>query len=362
MRRPLSPWVAVASLLAPPAVAQQVVELDFANGRTIFSDEWRREMYSDIMAVDWERSVLYIRDVEEPDGIMAFSLETGEWLRTISIRRGRGPYEFPNGPRALEVAHHGGIYAAGFTKVAEFDRAGAPIGSWRPVAPTTWKVCDFGGQPAVPTQGGVVRRGTDGSSEEVGPVRASGERIAAPSEAVGGLSWRIMWSRLACTDDETYVVMDRERGADTVVAYHRNGTARTLRLPTEGIQGMMECRPMIHYPRPGENTCPIGLSKLYPSIDDRGNLVLLGFDLMVHGVIINPETGCHALIRNTTRLYNTPTRVYADSALVFHNTTVEVEHEGKVVEAVRDVAHGVSMVPIRRVSGEPCPGLLPSVN
>ncbi|MCY4571788.1 MAG: hypothetical protein OXF01_03210 [Gemmatimonadetes bacterium] len=359
----LTAAVAVAIMLAPPAAAQQVVELDFANGRTIISDEWQREMHSDVMAVDWERSILYVRDAEEPEGIMAFSLETGEWLRTLLTPIGEGPHEFPNGARAVDVAPHGGIYASGFIKVVEFDRADTPINSWRPVAPTTWSVCDFGGQPAVPTQGGVVRRRADGNSEEIGPVRARGVRITASRDVFDAVSWRVLWSRLACTDDQAYVVVHSERGADSVFVYNRDGSAHALPLPTEGIRGMTECRPMraIHY-RPGVNTCPVGLSNLYPSFDDRGNLVLLGFDNKVHGVIINPETGCHALIQNTTRLYNIPARVYADSALVFHMGTVEVEHDGKIVEAFRDAAHGVSMVPFRRISGQPCPGMLPSVN
>ena len=362
MCRPLSPWVAVATLLTSPVAAQQILELDFPNGRTIISDEWNREMLPDIMTVDWERRVFYIRDIEEPEGVMAFSLETGEWLRTISTPKGDGPNEFPHGARALALAPHGGIYASGFTRVIEYDRTGKMLQSWRPVTPATWTVCDFGGTPAVPTQGGVVRRGPDGTDEEVGPVRANGESITAPSSISTAVLWRVLWSRIGgCTEDRAYVALTNERGSDTVFVYHREGTADTLTMPAEGIPGMAECRPIRGRYRPGMNRCPVALSMLYPSLDDRGNLVLLGFDNKVHGIIIDPETGCHALIRNTTRLYNMPARIYADSALVFHSGTVEVEHNGEMVKAFRDTAYGVSMVPIRRVEGSPCPGMLPSV-
>ena len=361
MCRPLFPWVAAFAAVATPLEAQQVLEIDFANGRKIINDELGRAMQHDLMDVDWQRNVLYISDVEEPNGIMAFSLETGEWLRTVSTPRGDGPHEFSQGRRAVSVAAHGGLYVSGLIRVVEFDIGGVPLSSWRPATPTTWKVCDFGGAPAVVTQGGVVRRGSDDMDEEIGNVRARGEQITAPRESLAPLQWRIMWSRITCAEDRAYAVISSEHGTDSVFVYRRDGTEGMVALPTEGIEGMMECRPVRGYARPGTNDCPVGLSMLSPSLDDLGNLVLLGIDNRVHGIVINPETGCHALIRNTTRLYNIPTRIYADSALVFHSATVEVEVDGQKRLSFRDTAYGVSIAPLRRVSGEPCPGMLPSV-
>lgn len=47
-------------------------------------------------ATDHARGVLYVLDAEEPGGVMAFSLETGEWIRTdrSSLPRATGREEF----------------------------------------------------------------------------------------------------------------------------------------------------------------------------------------------------------------------------------------------------------------------------
>ena len=100
-------WVAGFLVLsALPADAQQVLEIDFTNGRTIIDDEWR-SMGSHLMAVDWSRSILYVDDDEEPEGIMAFSLETGDWLRTVPTPKGDGPFEFPQTRTGMDVAPMG---------------------------------------------------------------------------------------------------------------------------------------------------------------------------------------------------------------------------------------------------------------
>lgn len=115
-------------------VAQQVLEIDFEAGRTIIDDEWR-SMRSHLMAIDWDRDVFHVRDAEEPEGIMAFSLETGEWIRTIPTPRGDGPHEFAQGATDIAIGPGGGLYISGFVRVVEYDPDGVPIDSWRPEVP-----------------------------------------------------------------------------------------------------------------------------------------------------------------------------------------------------------------------------------
>lgn len=85
---------------------QHIVEIDYSAGRTILEGEWRAIRLSDL-ATDWDRNLLYVHDPEEPDGIMVFSLETGDWLRTISTPRGEGPFEFPQGKGRMALAADG---------------------------------------------------------------------------------------------------------------------------------------------------------------------------------------------------------------------------------------------------------------
>ena len=169
MARPAGSLVLAALALASEANAQQVAEIDFTSGRTILEDEWRG-LGASLVAVDWERSVLYAHDDEEPNGIMAFSLLTGEWIRTIRTPRGEGPYEFSQGRVDIDLAPGGGIYVSGYSRVVEYDSLGTPVDSWTPAAaPLPGRVCGLNGHPAVPTREGVVRRGPDGTSVAVGP-------------------------------------------------------------------------------------------------------------------------------------------------------------------------------------------------
>ena len=76
--------VAIAGLATAHAASpQQVLEIDTAVGRVIIDDEWRAIRTIGDMPLDRERAILYARDDEEPEAVMAFSLETGEWIRTI---------------------------------------------------------------------------------------------------------------------------------------------------------------------------------------------------------------------------------------------------------------------------------------
>lgn len=364
MSRPTLHWiVALAILPAPAADAQQILEIDFDTGRTIIDDEWRA-MYSGIVAVDWERKILYVDDNEEPEGIMAFSLETGEWLRTIPTPAGEGPYEFPQGRSGIDLAPGGGLYVSGIRRVVEYDPQGRPIRSWRPESALGRRVCNFGGAPAVPSDGGVIRRGPDiGMDQAFGPIQGNGTGGGAGTtdhRAIVNSRWD---TRIACLEDVAYVAISGEEGPESVFVYHRSGEKGRVAVPVEGVRVRTGCTRTYEWAgRVVEEPCPHWSERARLSFDDLDNIVLLGQGIETHGAIINPGSGCHALIRNRTRGRHTPVAIHADSVLVFHNPVEEIERDGRtVLNITGNSAYRVSMHALRRVRGEPCQGMLPSV-
>ena len=296
---------------------------------------------------------------------MAFSLQTGEWIRTIPAPKGDGPYEFAEGAIDIAIGPSGGLYMAGFVRVVAYDPEGTPFDSWRPEVPVPRRVCNFGGAPAVPTQGGVVRRGPDGVGVAVGPVRAQGRRTAGEANSDTRAIWnRLRTSQIACSDDRAYVRMFYAEGKpDSLFVYRRSGEAGALAVPAEDARGRPVCilqeerRPDGSLIRP-ERPCPHWSKDAQLSLDDRGNVVLLGIDGNTHGAVINPETGCYALISGTRDHPHAPIGVYADSVLVLRRPFEITRRGDDTFISVKDAATGVSIHPLRRMSGNPCAGML----
>lgn len=201
-RRVFGWLVALAAVLGvPEAGAQQVLEIGYNGGRHIIDDEWRAMGYVH-MAIDRNRAILYLNDREEPDGVMAFSLETGQWLRTIRTPTGDGPFELTQGRTGLAIAHHGGLYVAGVLRVIEFDSLGIPIDHWQPDTPMRRMVCAFGDQPAIPAQSGVIRRRADGTDEGIGPDVVASHVINADTREASWAVADLIWdARIACSEE-----------------------------------------------------------------------------------------------------------------------------------------------------------------
>lgn len=356
--------LAALALGASLADAQQILEVDYSVGRIIVDDELRA-MNSVVLAVDRKGAVLYVEDREDPEGVMAFSLETGEWLRTISTRTGGGPYELTQGKTGIAVAPRGGLHVAGVLRVITFDSLGAPLGHWQPRAPESKMVCDFAGAPAVPTQGGVVRRGPEGQDQGIGPNVLEGRVIAtAVREEAWAVSDGIWNARIACSGETAYVVRSYDQAPDSVFAYHLDGREGRVDVPAEYADERPGCRRQVMDPAGrviDDTPCPTWNQRLYPSLDDRGNVVLLGSDANTPGAIVDPRSGCYAVIRAaepdaTLR----PATVYRDSVLVLRRESGREEvdrNERRVTVMVYGTANRVSLHPLRHVSGEPCPGM-----
>ncbi len=327
--------------------AQLVVEIDPVAGRDVIDDDYRAIsiVHRDV-AVDHDRSILYVRDAEEPNGVMAFSMVTGRWIRTYPAPTGDGPRELGDGIVSLAAKADGGLYVSGWLRVLQYDAAARFVSSWQPRAPPRRAICDLDGEPAIPTVGGVVRRGPAGEDESVGAAAQTEYEIRAPTIEEGvAEAQRLSSARLSCTERTAYVVLSYEIGPDSVFVYTRDGRTGRLDLPTDFVEG----------PSPWNR-------RLAPSDDGRGNVVLAGRDAEVPGAIIDPESGCYAVLRHgQPTIYREFMGVFRDSALVFHRDREESTEAGRRVVTLYSDARQVSLRPLRRVSGEPCPGILPSL-
>ena len=70
-------------------------------------------MGSIILAVDHDRGILYVNEAEEPEGIMAFSLATGERIRVLPAREGDGRHAFSQGHTGVMMGPGGRFYVSG---------------------------------------------------------------------------------------------------------------------------------------------------------------------------------------------------------------------------------------------------------
>ena len=358
------------------AAAQQVLEIDTPAGRVILHDEWRAIRTIGGMPLDRTRAILYANDDEEPEAVMAFSLETGEWIRTIPTPTGGGPRELERGMSGMTLGRDGRLYVSGYVRVLEFDPLGRYVSNWRPEAEVVTDVCELDGQPAiVALSGRVVRRGADGTDEDFGHDIVD-RRARSIRDTPMGRGQVISGSppQIACTDDAAYIVTTSAEGPDSVYVYRRNGETARLAVPTEFTDRGDDCKVSVDmgYSDVLEMSCTNWARGLVPTLDGQGNLVLLGRDQEVPGAIVDPETGCYAVVRkpSPSRVYDA-LHIYQDSALVFHYSVYETAlPSGFEVPAgatarsvsISTAADRISLHPLRRVSGEPCPGMLPSVN
>lgn len=347
MTRSILPVLAVL-LAASTGKAQQVLEIDFESGRTVIDSE-QRGIYSTV--IDHERSILYAYDLEEPEGVMAFSLDTGEWMRTVRFRTGGGPRELPQGFAGMAVGPGGGLYVSGLSRVLEFDADGQYVGNWTPRAPERrGAVCDFDGEPAVPTLNGVVIRNGD-IEETIGPG-PGGLRLSEHERRQ--VADRIWSARMACTDAAAFVVTTHADDTDSLTVYYRSGRMGSLPIPAE----LAEAATVTVGPKIGT--------------DGQGNIVLSAIPsirlarhggYLIAGAVIDPASGCYALIRNPEEnMFAYDFRgVHADSAVVAVRHYEEGEELGRKAVTYFDHADKVALYPLRRVNGKPCATMLPTV-
>ena len=356
----------------PDLNAQEMVGIDLAAGRVVLEDT-DRAISTEYAIIDPAGGILYVWDREVPEGVMGFSLHTGEHVRTIAAPQGEGPEELPQGMFKFASAPDGGLYVAGLDRLLEFDALGEVVNHWRPQAPQSKALCAFGNVPAVPTWRGVVRRGLDGADESIGPHALRGRALPASTrEEAHDMSDRIFRARIACTQEAAYVVMSNDEGPDSVYVYDAEGAKETRFAVPKGPSHLLSRFCTVNSQIRGREPCPEWHRGVSPSVDEaRDDLVLLNGGPLVApdgvvGVVVDPETKCHAFVRPGldkqawyARRDWEVMRIHQDSALVYHLAT-DVDHDtGR--ERLRTHAFQVSLHPLRRLEGEPCPGMLPSV-
>ena len=163
-------------------------------------------------------------------------------------------------------------------------------------------------------------------------------------------------THIACSDETAYVITAFEQGPARVDVYHLDNTADSMAVPPETARGTVCTNQETGEP------CPHWSRRVRASTDEHGNLVLLSSDPITHGAIINPETGCYALIRADSALRLQPVAVRRDSVVTLHTEVKQTVIDGQTATTTDpNSAIGVSINPIRRVSGEPCDGVLPEV-
>ena len=187
---------------APRALAQQVLEVDYDTERVVIDDPFYRSLALDMLAIDHARGILYVEDREELEGVMSFSLLTGERLNVVRYAKGGGPDELPQNKAGFALAPGGNLFVADPSKVLELDPLGEVVGYWLPRAPMRLGICSFGGEPAVPTVGGVVRRNPDGPDLGIGSNALVGETVRADNLEEGRAIADRAWSaRVACNEE-----------------------------------------------------------------------------------------------------------------------------------------------------------------
>ena len=348
---PLAGLSVAITLPATAGLAQEAFRITYERGRTVIDDPWRA-IDPGRYAIDHTAGVLYVNDLEEPDGIMAFDLSTGERLQTYSVPQGEGPREL-KGLGGVVLGPAGGLYVWSYPRALHFDAQAAFVGDWRPGAPEVWMdLCVFGGEPTVPMRGGLIRRGPGGRDEKIGPgpSERTDPQAANLEEAVAQIQ-NVVGTRLACGEHSAFVLPGRGAGADSILVYSRSGLEGRLPVPSELIE--VPTRAM-H-----------GRLDLLAN-DGRNNLVLLGMDHFgeVPGALMDPESQCYAVIRNPRfQLYRQFVGIHAESAVVFHWDHEEEIRDGERIVHVRDRANRVSLHPLESLGGgEPCPRILPSVS
>ena len=211
-----------------------------------------------------------------------------------------------------------------------------------------------------------MRRGPEGTDDPI-PAEAAeeGEFIARSPEEALAFTTTHVGARIACTGSTAFVVRSYLDGPDSVFAYHRSGQVGRVAVPTDFAEWEGCEKREVRTPSgqlAGHAPCWVWNRGLTPSTDGRGNLVLLGEDFDFAGTIVNPETGCYAIVRKdpSTDKSRIPVRILGDSVLVLHNSSEPNANGGTTYYT--DSAYRVSLHPLRRVSGKPCPGMLPSLN
>ena len=330
-------WVTVS---AAPLSAQQILEVVPAEGRAAVSDSNRAILpFVWTIAVDHDRRHLYVEDAVEPGGITVLSLATGELVRTVSIPQGEGPGEMEMIMTFLPLSS-GGTLVSSFHKVIALSPAGEPVGSWTTEDMTGRNICQFAGMPLVTTPTGLVRLEPGGRQTPFGGWKP---RPVVDRESFEAFHRNV----IACDDDNVFLsAVPDSRGVVSLQVLDRRGLVSEMSLPSEFVEEF------------DWQTYGFRLT-----FDGRGNLVLVAQDRDLLGSVIDPESGCYAILRHPDpSIHSDFFGIVSDSALYIDRAFEEDTVDGRRRVTLYADARRVVLLPFRRVSGEPCPGMFTSLD
>ena len=326
------------------AAAQQVLEVDMDAGREVVGG--LEYLFGFEAVVDYGRRQVLVTEAADPLAVTAYSLDDGSVQGVFGGGpAGDGPGELTH-VDAVALGPEG-VLVAGIGRVLYWGWSGALLHQWRPTAPSTNDVCAFNGRPAVPLQQGIVFRGDDGESVALGGKAAPEFDFAAASETdVRRAAWTTF---LACADSVAY----RLDGYRHVLAeYKRGSEPRAVAIPEdvmEAARKRMESSSESFF-RPGYDK---------PFLADDGRLVVVTITWGVTGAVVNPATGCYALLKDDTDpLGRDYVGMLGDSLVTLEASREPVTttvYEGKRHPVFSTNPSYIFVRPVRPASGEPCP-------
>ncbi len=342
--------IAVAVALAVGAAAtaaQQVLDVDMDAGRELAGGAEYSFRGDPIM--DYGRRLVLVSEAADPLAVTAYSLEDGS-VRAVfgGGRAGDGPGELTQ-VDATAVGPEG-VYVAGGGRVLYWSWQGALLHQWKPSTPLTIDLCALRGRPAVPLQhGGLVFRDDDGESVVLdGEARTEMDWTGVrTNEEAFRVIHAYHSNMMACNDSAAYVLA----GASHALTEHKVGAEpRWVPMPPELVEAAR-----MRMNRSSESHFFPGYRDLFLAED--GRLVITTFGHWA-GVVVDPATGCYALMRNR----NAPVGwsyagMFGDSVVTLEGsrqpTTGMVDGQRRAVYSTEETH--IFVRPVRPVSGEPCP-------
>ena len=329
--------------------AQQRLKIDHATGREIANDSMRA-MRTDNASIDHRKGIIYVEDPEHPVAAMAFSLEDGRLIRVYGGKVGDGPGEMRLRYGFFMAATDIGILLASGDRVLHFDSAGKLAWDWRPKAARVEGVCVIAGSPVVQQWEGrslALRRRADGSSAAFGQHRWRDHRAFGSEE-----KWNFFGPDITCVGDVLYV-LDQNEG---IFGYAGDG--RTFRVPLPGA--LVAAGERRHSPLVGEGGG--GRRQWHRPRYERifhngdGDLIVLARYRRFVGAVIDPETGCYALIEEDEwKKSRVVAGVFRGNAVVFQKATEKRLVDGRTATVIYPGAHTMALRPLKLMGGEPCP-------
>lgn len=335
-------WSGVVLALATgPASAQQILEVDTEAGRELAGGE----EYAFLRAVvDYGRRLVLVSEIADL-AVTAYSLDDGSVQGVFGGgRRGDGPGELSSMSVGAIAVGPDGVFMSGAKRVLYWSWSGALLHQWTPTAPLARVLCALNGRPAVTLQEGLVFRGDDGESVALGGEASAQIKSASPASVRDDMD-AYLGTKMACSDSAAYLLVGSRH---LLTEYKLGAEPRVLDIPeevVEAVRWMMDA-----------NDLKSAYGRLFLAEDSR--LVLTTANPRVTATLLDPATGCYALLKNMPWQNGVSyVGMFGDSVVTMEASREPMERRmvnGKVVPVFSSERTHIFVRPVRPVEGEPC--------